>query len=70
MKKIRVTCIVQQLHELLSESGLNEVAHASDELPQGSHAIAELLDLAPRNFHAHVVVAVFKLHPPTYRTGC
>jgi hypothetical protein len=33
------------------------MAQASDELPQGSHAITELLDLEPRNSHAHAVVA-------------
>ena len=38
-EKNRVTGIVQQLHVLLSERGpgLDEMAQASDELPQGSH---------------------------------
>jgi hypothetical protein len=33
------------------------MAQASDELPEGRHAITELLDLAPRDFHTHIVVA-------------
>jgi hypothetical protein len=47
---------LQAADVLLSESGLEKMSQASsDELPQGSYAIAELLDLVPRNFNAHVV---------------
>ncbi len=47
---------------LLTESCLDEMV-ASDEVPEGSHAIAELLDLTQRNFHSHVTLpAVRKTH--------
>jgi hypothetical protein len=53
----RITSIVQPLHVLLSECCLDEIAQASDELPEELLAIAELLDLAPRDFHTLVIVA-------------
>ncbi len=56
-ESIRVTDIFEPLHVLHSESCLDKVAQTSDELPQGSKTRAELLDVVPRNFHTHVVVA-------------